>query len=79
MVLVPSEPRRERSDLYKIGTSNESGTVHFSSVAPGDYKVFAWDNVPVDAGSMPTSFGTMKIRERSSEWLRPEGSASPSV
>ena len=46
VVLVPTEPRRRRSDLYKSETSNESGGVRFDGVAPGDYKVFAWEDVP---------------------------------
>ena len=50
VVLVPTDPRRKRSDLYKSETSNESGGVRFDGVAPGDYKVFAWKDVP--RGSM---------------------------
>lgn len=49
VVLVPSEPRRSRSDLYHVGTSDTSGRVRFETVVPGDYKVFAWEGVPLDA------------------------------
>jgi hypothetical protein len=45
VVLVPTEPRHKRSDLYTSETSNEAGSVRFDGVAPGDYKIFAWEDV----------------------------------
>src|SRR5262249_11598284 len=41
VVLVPSE--RERHDLYKFAMTNQDGQFNFFSVAPGLYKVFAWE------------------------------------
>jgi Carboxypeptidase regulatory-like domain len=46
VVLVPSAPRRTRTDLYQVATSDANGAVRFDAVPPGDYKVFAWDVVP---------------------------------
>jgi uncharacterized surface anchored protein len=43
-VLIPSV--RNRVDLYKTATSDQSGQVVFTGVAPGDYKVIAWEDVP---------------------------------
>jgi hypothetical protein len=46
-VLIPSV--RNRTDLYKQATSDQSGQVMFTGVAPGDYKVIAWEDVPQGA------------------------------
>lgn len=43
-VLIPATPNR--IDLYKNATSDQSLQVAFNSVAPGDYKVIAWEDVP---------------------------------
>jgi hypothetical protein len=45
VVLVPNDPRRSRIDLYKIATADESGRFRLTAVAPGDYKIFAWEFV----------------------------------
>jgi hypothetical protein len=52
VVLVPDPPRRERFDLYAAG-ADASGRVRLSGLAPGDYKVFAWDDVQADAWQDP--------------------------
>jgi hypothetical protein len=46
-VLIPSV--RNRTDLYKTATTDQSGQVVFTGVAPGDYKVIAWEDVPQGA------------------------------
>jgi hypothetical protein len=46
-VLIPSV--RSRVDLYKTATSDQAGQVAFAGVAPGDYKVIAWEDVPQGA------------------------------
>jgi hypothetical protein len=43
VVLVPA--RRNRFDLFKTARTGESGEFHFESVPPGDYKLFAWENI----------------------------------
>ena len=43
VVLVPD--KRDRHDLYKLAIANPNGQFTFASVAPGSYKVFAWENV----------------------------------
>jgi hypothetical protein len=53
VVLVPDAPRRQRFDLYYATGSNTSGQLHFSSVAPGDYRAFAWEDVPSVAWQDP--------------------------
>jgi uncharacterized surface anchored protein len=46
-VLVPNA--RNRLDLYKTAASDQNGKITFSNVAPGDYKLFAWEAVPTGA------------------------------
>ena len=46
-VLIPAA--RNRRDLYKTTNSDQSGSVNFSNVAPGDYKLIAWEDVPQGA------------------------------
>lgn len=46
-VLIPAV--RNRVDLYKQATSDQSGVVNFTGVAPGDYKIIAWEDVPQGA------------------------------
>jgi len=43
VVLVPEPPARHNIRLYRYGTSPQNGAFQFLSVAPGEYKVFAWD------------------------------------
>jgi uncharacterized surface anchored protein len=49
IVLVPDPPRRQRFDLYYVAGSGPNGRLHLDGIAPGDYRVFAWDDVPADA------------------------------
>ena len=46
-VLIPAV--RTRMDLYKTATSDQSGQVAFTGIAPGDYKIIAWEDVPQGA------------------------------
>src|SRR5262249_33063469 len=43
VVLIPDQ--RDRHDLYKFVITDANGQFSFPSVAPGSYKVFAWENV----------------------------------
>lgn len=44
VVVVPDRLRR-RVDLFKDATADQNGRFEFLSVAPGDYRLFAWDDV----------------------------------
>jgi hypothetical protein len=44
MVLVPAE-RKQNPVLYIVGQTDAQGHVVMSNVAPGQYKLFAWDSV----------------------------------
>lgn len=49
VILVPEPPLRSRTDLYEVGGTDASGRVHLKGITPGDYRVFAWDDIPGDA------------------------------
>ena len=43
-VLIPDR-RRDRTDLYKTATTDETGHFTIRGIPPGDYKIFAWDGI----------------------------------
>ena len=45
VVLVPEPRFRSRSDLFQTATTDQYGHFEFARVPPGEYKVFAWDDV----------------------------------
>jgi hypothetical protein len=50
VVLVPQErDRREVFQLYKTATTDQYGRFTIRSVEPGEYKVFAWEDIEVGA------------------------------
>jgi hypothetical protein len=42
-----------RGDLSRSGFTDEQGKFHLRNVAPGEYKLFAWEDVPIDAPQDP--------------------------
>ncbi|HEX4998321.1 MAG TPA: hypothetical protein VFY29_08850, partial [Terriglobia bacterium] len=53
VALVPSLARRQNVTLYRTTTSDEFGAFAISGVAPGEYRVFAWETVPEHAWMNP--------------------------
>jgi len=49
IMLVPDPPRRQNPMLYKTGISNPMGNFTINGVAPGPYKLYAWDQIPAGA------------------------------
>ena len=47
ILLAPD--RRSRLDLFKSTTSDQHGHYEVASIAPGDYKLFAWEDVEAEA------------------------------
>jgi 5-hydroxyisourate hydrolase-like protein (transthyretin family) len=43
ILLAPD--RRSRADLFKSTTSDQNGHYEFAAIAPGNYKLFAWEDV----------------------------------
>jgi hypothetical protein len=50
VVLVPDSPiLRKRSDLYRTVTTDASGRFRIQTIAPGEYKLFAWEYTDPDS------------------------------
>jgi hypothetical protein len=45
VVLVPDSSHRRESDLFKNTTTDENGRFVIRGIRPGDYKLFAWDDI----------------------------------
>ena len=43
VVLIPDD--RKRADLYKSGNTDSAGRFVFAGLAPGGYRVFAWESI----------------------------------
>jgi protocatechuate 3,4-dioxygenase beta subunit len=44
IVLVPDRTR-SRPDLYRTATTDPNGRFSLAAVAPGDYRIFAWESM----------------------------------
>jgi protocatechuate 3,4-dioxygenase beta subunit len=49
IAMVPEPRRFENRVLFATATSDASGRFAFRSVAPGDYRLFAWESTPPNA------------------------------
>jgi uncharacterized surface anchored protein len=64
VVLVPEAPQRNRPDLYKAQATDSAGRAHLADLAPGDYRLFAWDEIPADAWQDPDFIRPYEARGR---------------
>ena len=53
VVLVPDRARRLRSDLFRAATADADGRIHMEGIPPGDYTLFAWEEVEEGAWQDP--------------------------
>jgi carboxypeptidase family protein len=53
VVLVPDARLRHRTDLYKSVATDAAGAFRFQGIPPGDYELFAWENVESGAWQDP--------------------------
>jgi len=53
VTLVPGGPRRMSSMFFKTANTDQSGRFSFKDVAPGEYKVYAWDQIDAGAAQDP--------------------------
>lgn len=65
-----------RMDLSHSGFTDEQGKFHLRNVAPGDYRVFAWEDVPVGA---PQDADFRKPFEKQSATLKMEPNGHETV
>lgn len=53
VVLVPEDARRDQSRLYQKVATDQYGHYLLRGIAPGDYKIFCWDQVEAGAWEDP--------------------------
>jgi hypothetical protein len=51
--VVPNAPRRQRGDLYKFVSTDDLGSFQLRGLAPGEYKLFAFERVEEGAWQDP--------------------------
>lgn len=49
VVLLPNDPHRNDMQLYKAVTTDQTGHYLLRGIAPGDYKLFSWEDVEQNA------------------------------
>ena len=60
VVLVPEETLRRQSRLYKAGTTDQYGRFDLRGIAPGDYKLFTWQEAEDGAWEDPEFLETFE-------------------
>jgi protocatechuate 3,4-dioxygenase beta subunit len=53
VALVPDAPRRERLMLFKTAATDTTGHFSITGIAPGEYKLFAWEQIEEGAYQDP--------------------------
>jgi hypothetical protein len=61
-IITSDLARRKRQDLNKSVVSNAAGQVTFDGLAPGEYKVFAWEDIAPGAWQSPETIRTYDSR-----------------
>jgi hypothetical protein len=57
MALIPQEKeRRERGTFYRTATADQEGRFSLDNISPGEYKVFAWEQIEEDGAYMDPDF-----------------------
>ena len=53
VVLVPEEARRHRTELIKSASTDQNGRFTLQGIAPGSYRLFAWEDIEPGAHQDP--------------------------
>ena len=53
VVLIPNEPHRGDLQRYKAVTTDQNGRYVLRGIAPGDYKLFSWEDIDQNAWEDP--------------------------
>jgi hypothetical protein len=57
VALIPQEKeRRERATFYRTATADQEGRFSLDNISPGEYKVFAWEQIEEDGAYMDPEF-----------------------
>ncbi len=76
--LVPDESRRGRLDLYSAIPTDQSGRFSFDNVAPGNYRILAWEEIPTGAYQDADYIRRFEARAKTVV-VQPNGSAQTEV
>ncbi len=76
VVLVPEARLRRRTILYRISAVDETGRFSMSGIVPGDYTIFAWEELE---GSVYFDPDFIRRFETEGEPVRIEEGSNPSV
>ena len=76
VVLVPEDRLRRRTILYRISAVDETGRFSMSGIVPGDYTIFAWEELE---GSVYFDPDFIRRFETQGEPVRIEEGSHPSV
>jgi hypothetical protein len=75
VALVPDAARRSRPELFVSAVTNAAGTARLEGVAPGDYKIFASENIEPREWQDPTvirGYESLGVTVRMTEGARRE-------
>jgi hypothetical protein len=64
VTLVPDPMKEERGDLYRMTTADQNGQFTLQGLAPGEYKLFAWEDVDPGAYMDPEFLKPNESRAR---------------
>jgi protocatechuate 3,4-dioxygenase beta subunit len=62
VVLVPEPSRRNQSSLFKEQTTDQYGHFELRGIAPGDYKLFSWEEVESGAWEDPEFLKPFEVK-----------------
>ena len=62
VVIVPDEAHRGQSRFYKATTTDQNGHFDLRGIAPGDYKLFSWEEVETGAWEDPDFLKPFEIK-----------------
>jgi len=62
VVMVPDEAHRDQSRFYQKAATDQYGHYLLRGIAPGDYKIFCWDEVEDGAWEDPEFLKTYEDR-----------------
>jgi hypothetical protein len=74
VVLVPRQ--RDRTDLFAFGTTGPDGRFSIANVAPGDYRVYSWEDANANAPMDPEF---MKLYDEQGTVVRVDEFSEPVV
>src|SRR5262249_31646419 len=65
VTLIPDARQRNRSDLYRYVATDRTGRFRLEDIPPGDYELFAWEEIERGAWQDPDYLQTYRGRGKS--------------